>query len=161
MKIGIISDTHDNIFNIKKVVNILKQEKVELVLHAGDFVAPLTLPLYKGLPFVGVFGNNDGDTFRLLGNAAKNNLLMAGQVWEQVVDDLEMVMYHGTEKILTDALIASQKYDVVIYGHTHQPDIRVVGKTLIVNPGTVHGFEKSATFVLFDTKTKEAHLQTL
>jgi putative phosphoesterase len=161
MKIGIISDTHDNIFNIKKVVNILHQEKVDMVLHAGDFVAPMTLSLYKGLPFVGIFGNNDGDKFRLLSQAAKNGLQLAGDIWEQVIDDLSMIMYHGTEKQIVDALISCQKYDVVVYGHTHQHDIRTVGKTLAINPGTVHGFEKQATFVLFDTTKREAKLENL
>jgi len=35
MKIGIISDTHDNLPQIKKAVEIFNREKVELVLHAG------------------------------------------------------------------------------------------------------------------------------
>ena len=63
MKIGIISDTHDNLSQIKKAVEIFNQEKVELVLHAGDFVSPFTSLEFKNLncPLKGVFGNNDGD----------------------------------------------------------------------------------------------------
>jgi len=34
-----------------------------------------------------------------------------------------------------DEIIASGMYDIVIYGHTHQQDIRREGKTLVVNPG--------------------------
>ncbi|HCL90984.1 MAG TPA: YfcE family phosphodiesterase, partial [Candidatus Atribacteria bacterium] len=49
MKIGIISDTHDNLPKIKKAVGIFNREKVELVLHAGDFVSPFTFLEFKNL----------------------------------------------------------------------------------------------------------------
>ncbi|HLP80307.1 MAG TPA: metallophosphoesterase [Acidobacteriota bacterium] len=158
MKIGIISDTHDNEANIQKVVKILKKEKCGMVLHAGDFVAPLTLEWYKGLPLIGVFGNNDGDIFRMMRKAKENEVTMAGAVWEEVVDGHKMIMYHGTEPAIVDALIQCQKYDIVVYGHTHVVDIRTVGKTLVINPGTVHGFGEKATYVLLETTTKKAKL---
>jgi len=67
MKIGIISDTHDNLLQIKKAVDIFNQEKVDLVLHAGDFVSPFTALEFKNLncSLKGVFGNNDGDKILL------------------------------------------------------------------------------------------------
>jgi uncharacterized protein len=66
MKVGVISDTHDQIENILKAVELLNQEKVELVVHCGDWVAPFTLKFYHALkcPIKGIFGNNDGDKFR-------------------------------------------------------------------------------------------------
>ena len=42
MKIGMMADTHDNLNNIKKAVEIFNQEKIDLLLHAGDFVSPFT-----------------------------------------------------------------------------------------------------------------------
>jgi hypothetical protein len=38
---GIISDSHDNRNNIRKAVDIFNQKDVCLVIHAGDFIAPL------------------------------------------------------------------------------------------------------------------------
>ena len=63
MLIGVISDTHDNLPMIEKAVKRLNEEKVELVLHAGDYVAPFVIPKFKALncKLIGVFGNNDGD----------------------------------------------------------------------------------------------------
>ena len=63
MLIGLISDTHDNLPMIEKAVKRLNEEKVELVLHAGDYVAPFVIPKFKALncKLIGVFGNNDGD----------------------------------------------------------------------------------------------------
>ena len=67
MKIGIIADTHDNLPQIKKAVEIFNREKIELVLHAGDFVSPFTFLEFKNLncSLKGVFGNNDGDKLYL------------------------------------------------------------------------------------------------
>ncbi len=49
MNIGIISDTHDNLALIKKAVTFFNGEKVDLVLHAGDFVSPFTALEFKNL----------------------------------------------------------------------------------------------------------------
>ena len=61
MIIGIISDTHDNIPNILKAVNIFKERKANLVLHLGDIVAPATIKFFNGLNMKFIMGNCDGD----------------------------------------------------------------------------------------------------
>jgi len=38
MKIGIITDKHDNLPNIKKAVEAFNMEKIDLLLYVGDFV---------------------------------------------------------------------------------------------------------------------------
>lgn len=62
-RIGILSDTHDNIPRIKDAVTRLNKEGVDLVLHAGDYIAPFVMGTLKDLnaEMIGVFGNNDGD----------------------------------------------------------------------------------------------------
>ena len=49
MIIGLLSDTHDHIPNIRKAINRFKEENVELVLHAGDYVSPFTALPYTEL----------------------------------------------------------------------------------------------------------------
>ncbi|MGB5089822.1 MAG: metallophosphoesterase family protein [Nitrososphaeraceae archaeon] len=61
MKIGIISDTHDNIENIQKAVKEFNNRQVEIVLHAGDFVSPIAVESFAGIKLVGILGNNDTD----------------------------------------------------------------------------------------------------
>ena len=63
MLLGIIADTHDNLDAIENAVDIFNREKVDLVIHAGDFVAPFTVRKFRGLDckFIGIFGNNDGE----------------------------------------------------------------------------------------------------
>jgi predicted phosphodiesterase len=134
MKIGIISDTHDNLPQIKKAVDIFNRGKVELILHAGDFVSPFTFLEFKNLncPLKGVLNLNN-----------KN-----------------IVILH--KEGLIDALAESQKYDVIIYGHTHRTDLRKIGKTLIVNPGECGGWlSGKSTIALLDLKTLEAKIVEL
>ncbi len=68
MKIGVLSDSHDNLAKIEEAVKFFNNKKVKFVFHAGDFVAPFTIPKFKKLncPWLGVLGNNDGEEKGLL-----------------------------------------------------------------------------------------------
>ncbi|MFN3346920.1 MAG: YfcE family phosphodiesterase, partial [Candidatus Bipolaricaulaceae bacterium] len=67
MLIGVLSDTHDNLANLRRFLALFRERGVELVLHAGDFVSPFTAEPFRetGLRVIGVFGNNDGDKLYL------------------------------------------------------------------------------------------------
>jgi hypothetical protein len=43
MKVGLISDTHDNLPQIEKAVAFFNDKGVDFVIHAGDFVAPFSV----------------------------------------------------------------------------------------------------------------------
>ena len=59
MKIGLISDTHDNIGNILNAVKQFNDRNIDVVLNAGDFVSPLSVESFNGIKLIGVLGNND------------------------------------------------------------------------------------------------------
>jgi predicted phosphodiesterase len=58
MRIGIISDTHDDVPMIKEVIRRLNGLEVSLLLHAGDYVSPFTAKPYSELKakMIGVSG---------------------------------------------------------------------------------------------------------
>ncbi len=60
---GVLSDSHDDLLALKKALDTLKEEGAELILHAGDYVAPFSVRLLTELsiPWWGVLGNNDGE----------------------------------------------------------------------------------------------------
>ena len=158
MKIGIISDTHDNLSQIKKAVEIFNREKVELVLHAGDFVSPFTALGFKNLncPLYGVFGNNDGDKLYLQEKFEGIGELCP-EPYQVNINQKSIIMLHK-EKLI-DALAESQKYNVILYGHTHRTDLHKIGKTLIVNPGECGGWlTGKSTIALLDLETLEAKI---
>ena len=161
MKIGIISDTHDNLPQIRKAVEVFNREKVELILHAGDFVSPFTFLEFKNLncPFTGVFGNNDGDTLYL-----REKFKEIGELYPEPynvnINSKNIIMLHKEK--LVNALAESQKYNVIIYGHTHQTDLRKIRKTLIVNPGECGGWlSGKSTVALLDLESSEAKIINL
>ena len=66
MKIGIISDSHDDVDNVNRAIGIFEKEKVKAVIHAGDIISPPIIKEFKrltddGVEFFGIFGNNDGE----------------------------------------------------------------------------------------------------
>ena len=63
---------------------------------------------------------------------------------------------------LIDALVESQKYEVIIYGHTHRTDLRKIRKTIIINPGECGGWlTGKSTIALLDLDNLEAEIINL
>jgi putative phosphoesterase len=66
------------------------------------------------------------------------------------------------EHHLVESLAASGRFDLVVYGHTHTPEVRTVGGTLVVNPGKAARLHKGrATAAILDTGTMEAQVVDL
>jgi putative phosphoesterase len=120
MKIGIMSDSHDKMSNIKKAITIFKEEEVKVILHAGDLISPFCVGLFEN--FKGNFhlcnGNNLGDT-----KLIKRKMEGIGHFYEEMgeieLGGFKFVLYHGTDEAKLQSLLDSQKYDYVITGHTH------------------------------------------
>lgn len=155
MLIGIISDSHDHIDNIKKAVEIFKNKKTDLVVHLGDYVNMMAIEAFSGLKIIGVFGNNDGDKMRIINAFNKIKGEIKGDFFEFEKDGLKFSAYHGTEPELRDALIYCERYDIIFFGHSHKAESKKIGKTLAINPGTAHGFGGRATIAIFNTQNKE------
>lgn len=164
MKIGVISDTHDQGDLIRKAVAIFNEENVRWVFHCGDWVSPFVLNFFQGLkaPLRGVFGNNDGDKFRHLAFKDKwgLDLQYEERFLEVTIDGKKIAVFHGDYSGLVDALVKCSKYDAVFHGHTHQRVNEHVGKTLSLNPGSLMKETlphiKGASFAIYETKSHSA-----
>lgn len=137
MLTGIIADTHDNMITLKKAVDYFNARKVNHVIHAGDFTSPFTFRVLNSLQsgFTGIFGNNDGDRL-LLQKHSEGRVHNQPHILE--LNDRKIIVMH--EHHVIDALAQSGFYDLVIYGHTHIPDIKTLRNTLVVNPGEASGW---------------------
>ncbi len=161
MLIGICSDSHDHVEHIRRAVQKLKELNVSKVIHAGDYCSPFTIPLFKGLPLEGIFGNNDGDKFLLMKKFDEIGATLHGDFFTFKADKLKFAVYHGTYPEITESLETCGKYDVVISGHTHQANVGAAGDTITINPGSVNGFEQDPLIALFDTDTKQVNFVEL
>ena len=162
MKICIVSDSHDNRAMLATAVADAKEHGAEVVLHCGDVVAPTTL---RGLPPIGlpvhvIHGNNVGDQVSM---------------YHVVKKFPDIFNYHGMDASLeiggrkifmvhyphyAQAMALTGEYDLVCCGHDHRflvEDIENIkgGKTTLVNPGTVGGIGKPATYIIGDLELME------
>jgi len=160
LKLGIISDSHENMPLIAKAVELFNHEEVDLVLHAGDFISPITAKEFKNLKakLIGVFGNNDGDKLLL-----EKRFRHIGEFYEDYheleIKGKKVVLMHQPKFL--EILIASGKYDLIIYGHTHEIDIRE-GRPLVVNPGECGGWLSGrCTVAIVNLETMKAELRDL
>jgi len=148
MKIGLISDTHDDIENINKAIDIFLHNEVEIVIHAGDFISPQAVREFKRLieknvKFFGVLGNNDGEKKGLTRVFEEINGNLLGDMGKIDVCGIKIGIYHGTDIKKKEKMMYSNKFDVFVYGHTHitipqLEKIEKIGKTIILNPGNAH-----------------------
>ena len=161
MLIGICSDSHDSVTNIEKAVSYFSSQNVSKVIHAGDYCSPFTIRHFKGLNLHGILGNNDGDIYLLMKKFQEIDATLHGEFYRFSADNQSVAVYHGTVPEITQSLIESKRYDMVISGHTHEASISNTGEVLSVNPGTIHGFENSGTVAIYDTELQQATIETL
>ncbi|HOJ88653.1 MAG TPA: metallophosphoesterase [Pseudothermotoga sp.] len=152
----VISDTHDNLPKIKQFVEEAVKRGVTHVFHCGDIVSPFALvELMKGnYDFHGVFGNNDGEVILL--NQKSSGRVRKGPL-EIVINGYRVLLMH--EPCALDALLDSNYYDFIFYGHIHKIDIRRTVKTLLVNPGDASGYlGDQATVAFINPENKEIEI---
>ena len=164
MKLAIISDTHDNLLNLEKALEWIKKQGIEIIIHCGDVCSPATLKQilkqFTGKFFL-VFGNVDGDRFRMAKFAYENfpNLKIFPELGEIEIDNKKIGFCHFPK--FSKGLAQSGEYDLVFYGHTHKPWEEKIGECRLVNPGNLSGFPYKATFAVYDTETDKLELKIL
>lgn len=165
MLIGIMADTHDNLPKTREAIIRFDEENVGLVLHAGDVIAPFMIETFRDLtvPMIGVFGNNDGDRELLLKKCGQYpHISFRGLFARFLTGGFSVGLIHGTDQDLLDALISGRTFDLIAFGHTHRPEVRFEGRTLVVNPGEVCGYlTGESTVAVVDTTGKRADILRL
>lgn len=171
MKIGVISDIHDHINNLRQAIKILNNKKVDLVFFCGDLSSPFTLDTFKDLkaPVKAVFGNNEGDKVSIFRKKEKEKLNFEyapkrGLMWDLKLKGKRIAVFHGHQAEITNSLVHSKLFDFVFTGHTHNSHIKQLGKTLWVNPGNICGWTGldlkpvKPSLAIIDLKTKSVKI---
>ena len=155
MRVAIMSDSHDNIWNMRKAVEIVKSSQIGLIIHCGDFIAPFMLKELDeaGIPVHGVFGNNDGDQYTLTRMASDmlNNITLHGLSGYVDVDGFRIGFTHYFE--MGNGLVAAGDCRLVCFGHSHVHEVKRAGDVTLLNPGEIMGKEGSPGFCFVDTET--------
>jgi putative phosphoesterase len=157
MKIGIISDIHDEIDHLREVMLRIQADSCDRLICLGDVCSPSTLDLLSSLsgelPIDLVWGNCD-DPFSL----------------ESAASHLPHVTTHGREAHLTlggrsvafthlphtaERWAFEGQHDLVLHGHTHEAFCRHIGSCILANPGEIQGRTGRISYALFDTELLE------
>lgn len=139
MKIGIVSDTHNNLKNIFKICEIFNSNSIDLVIHTGDISLPKALKAFDNLEMemIGVFGNNDlGEKVDLINTSKNLNCLLFDGPHSLKIDNLNISIVHDPKDISDDLL---KKSNIIFHGHTHRYNLETVQDTVIFNPGECAG----------------------
>jgi putative phosphoesterase len=152
MKFGLISDSHDHMENTRRAISLFQHHGVEMVIHAGDIVSPPLVKLFDNtsMKLAGVFGNNDGEKLGLAKFFEEVGGVLHGDFADIEEDGIHIAVYHGTSRPLLESIVVSELYDLVVTGHTHVASVVKRGRTLVVNPGSAHGFGHKASVVVFN-----------
>ena len=165
MKIAIISDVHDNIPNLKKVLDYCAGSKIEKTICCGDLASLETLEFlndnFEGEIFF-TFGNMDNDY--LQNYFFKNNEFRKTKIFkkegEAEMDGHKIGFVHFPR--IAKGMCRTGKYEKVFYGHTHKPFTEIIElpasaeapawRCEMLNPGNVAGQFFPATFAVWNTE---------
>ena len=133
IRIGVLSDTHlpDSADAYEFLENVVENvlAPVDMILHAGDLVAPELLDAFSAYPFHAVRGNMDPP--------------VAGVPIKKVIDIEGFVvgLIHGwgpadgiEERI--EGEFTNVTLDCLVYGHSHEPVCHWKDGVLYFNPGS-------------------------
>ncbi len=165
MLVAIISDVHDNLPNLNKVLTYCQQNHIQEIICCGDLASQETLD-YLANNFSGkvyfVFGNMDQghyDEKKFIFNKIplnyKNVSIFPNQ-GEIEISSYKIAFTHFPDK--AQQLCQTQKYDYVFYGHTHKPWEEKIKNCLILNPGNVANQIYPPTFAVWNTTKNEFQL---
>ena len=138
MRIGVVSDTHNNLKNVARIVELFNAAGVDRVIHTGDITQAKTLDVLAELkaPLHGVFGNNDLERESLDRAIATHGFKFADPPLE--------LRWHGRHiAVVHDPLefngFLGQQHQLALHGHTHLHRLEQHGGQTIFNPGECAG----------------------
>lgn len=161
MKIGVVSDTHRNKDFLNTVVEwLIENQHIVCLYHLGDDYEDVSDLADKGIEIVQVPG--------IYHQRYYDGTLPKTQV--ENIMDLRIVLVHSLEKDITEE--DKTVTDIILYGHTHRPEIALRDGLLLMNPGHMKSHidktvepsfglleiqDQSVTATIFDMKFKEVN----
>ncbi len=151
MLIGLLSDTHDRADTARLAVNLLRENKAEYLLHAGDVGGQQVIDALSGGTAAFVWGNNDFDRAVLAAYAQDVSITCCDTVGEFELAGKRIALTHGDDTQLVKRILREQRHDYLITGHSHVAHDRWQGDCRWINPGALYRASVK-TVALLDTE---------
>lgn len=134
-RITVISDTHVRSIGELPAGTRRAISEAEMIVHCGDFTGISVVEALQAMPvpFFGVYGNSDpGEVRARLPHEAVldvegHRIAVAHPRWGGHPDGMER-----------ELIAAYPEADAIVFGHTHEPMVSHVGRTLLLNPGQAY-----------------------
>lgn len=161
MQIAIISDVHDNIPNLKKVLDYCNANEIEKMICCGDLASQETLDFlcdnFLGEIFF-AFGNMDSEyesDYHITDGEYRNTKIFS-DFGHAEIENKRIAFAHYPD--IARQLCESGKYDFVFHGHTHKPWTQVINNCTLLNPGNVANQIYPPTFAIWNTQENKFQL---
>jgi putative phosphoesterase len=143
MKIGVLSDTHNHLENLRRALAVFESQDISTLIHCGDFTGVEIAQAMQGFRVIGVFGNGDAASGEIRRVLLEQNLeSYAGLLFRGEIGGSRIAVVHGHMPALLEELVRSQEYEYVFQGHSHQHGEELVGNTRVINPGALGGLHR-------------------
>ena len=149
LRVGVVADTHvpeRTPALPDELLNALRAEQVDKILHAGDISVPRVLEeLETVAPVLAVRGNRDltfGNGLSAVQRLEINGVRVAllhgsGTMWEYVKDQFAYIFSgHKLERYIRLVSKDAGDAQVIVFGHTHRPANETRDGRLYFNPGS-------------------------
>lgn len=140
MKIGVFSDTHNDVRAAWRALDCLLGEKVAHLVHCGDVgedvldVISATCQAHDLQAHVAI-GNCDRHLIADARFRPHPAGVVLGEMLAFTLRELRCLVIHGDRAELFAAVVFSGEYDYIFTGHTHAPASWREGRTRCLNPG--------------------------
>lgn len=137
MRIGVVSDTHNRLPSVARIVELFNAAAVARVIHTGDITQARTLRAFAALaaPLQGVFGNND-ERQPLRAAAAELGFELSEGALDLTLAGRRIVVVHDPRDL--DGALRPE-HEVALHGHDHRHAVERTGRCLRFNPGECAG----------------------
>ncbi len=148
MILGVVSDTHNHVDNVEKIIDIFNTNNVDKVIHTGDITQSKTLVRFKRLncPLLGVYGNNDLEEPGLIETAKESGFRFQEPPLSFEIENRKIAIFHEPDEI-ESFIKKNPSINLIIHGHTHRYRNEMVGDVKIINPGECAGIIKGKNSV--------------
>jgi len=137
MRVGILSDTHDQLARTSRAVASLISEGAEVLIHCGDMTRPPIVRECAGLTCYYVFGNNDFDEDVLRRAMAATGGVCLERGGQIEFGETRIAVTHGDSAREIRRLLATTP-NYLLHGHSHAASDECHGATRWINPGALH-----------------------
>jgi putative phosphoesterase len=140
MKIGILSDTHNDSAAARRALQVFRRGGVHTLFHCGDLTTAEMVQHFYDFEAYFVRGNMDRHHVPALAAAmaAQPGAYWLGKGDEIQLDGRRIAITHGDREHVFEMLLFAEP-DYLFTGHTHRRRDERIGPTRVINPGALGG----------------------